>query len=142
MDWISRSCAAASVSLESQRHYFARRTHSLENLRVQTVNSPRVPSHARRALLHVLSIVVRAQDRAVGSRSPLANSRQLLSPPTPPFPTRLARVDTAQVHYAARATPAAKGLIHAPIRPVLGIVTYLIRGMYGLDLSLLLLVLN
>ena len=142
MDWISRSCAAASVSLESRRRYFARGTHSLENLRVRTVNSPHAPSRARRALLHVLEIVVRAQDRVVGSRSPLGNSRQLLSPPTPPFPIRLAQVDTVQVHSAARATPAVKGLIHGPIRPGLGIAVYPIRGMYGLDLSLLLLVLS
>ena len=142
MDWISRSCAAASVSLESRRCYFARGTHSLENLRVRTVNSPRAPSRARRALLRVLEIAVRAQDRVEGSRSPLGNSRQLLSPLTQPFPIRRARVDTAQVHSATRATPAAKGLIHGPIRPVLGIVACLIRGMYGLDLSLLLLVLS
>jgi len=142
MDCMSRSCAAASVSFEFRRRYFARETHSLENLRVRTVNSPRAPSRAQRALPHVLEIVVRAQDRVVGSQSPLGNSRQLLSPPAPLFPIRLARFDTAQVRSAARATPAAKGLIHGPIRPVLGIVVYLIRGRYGLDLSLLLLVLS
>ena len=142
MDWMSRSCAAASVSLESRQHYSARGTHSLENLRVRTVNSPRALSRARRAPLHVLEIVVRAQDRVVGSRSPLGNSRHLLSPPAQLFPIRLARFDTAQVRSAARATPAVKGLIHRPIRPVLGIVAYLIRGMYDLDLSLLLLVLS
>lgn len=142
MDWMSRSCAVASVSLESRRRYFARGTHSLENLRVRTVNSPRAPSRARRPPLHVLEIAVQAQDHVVGSRSPLGNSRQLLSLPAPLFPIRLVRFDTAQVRSAARATPAAKDLIHGPIRPVLGIVAYLIRGMCGLDLSLLLLILS
>jgi len=142
MDWMSRSCAAAGVSPESRRRYFARGTHSLENLRVRIVNSPRAPSHPRKAPLHVLEIVVRAQDRVVASRPPLGNSRKLLSPPAPLFPIRLVRFDTARVHSAVHATPAAKGLIHVQIRRVLGIVAHLIRGRYGLDLSLLLLVLS
>ena len=94
------------------------------------------------ALLHVLELVFRARDLVGGSRSRLGHSRQLLAPPVLLFPIRLARVDTVRVHSAAHATLAARGSIHGQIRLGLGIVVRLIRGMYGLDLSLSLPVLS